>query len=393
MQSKTIYTILTCLTLSSLLAACGGGSSSDDDDNAVADNSSYATFDASSDIKTRVNKPVFFDLSSGHVVTKDDNWHISYQKYRGFVVNGGISGKGNVKGCIAKAYPQLYTQPTSSKPEFGKHGTKKPVKNEFGKLTAANTLADFNQITKESCTDFKVDSIDPLIKQGYWLDADYSKGAPIFSAKTGAQNGWVVRSAKKINNSEHYSYAKVKVKTVTYTSNPVKRAIVLQSKRYDGTNKKFADTWADSPELDFTSKRVYWDLETNQPVAATDDWELSITKNGISWDIQVNSSVSGSGDAALGVLQVAFDKVGNPESTEQVYKYFTDKAKGTLSSPGDFGPFQYGIYGEHRMTPNYTIYLIKDGSKIYKLQILGNYGKDGKAASANIYFRYLELIN
>lgn len=379
MKFVNIQTVLTCLILSSTLAACGGGSAKNDENDKdkrkspVTDNSNYKIFDASSSEK-------FLDLSSGHTVTKSENWHISYKKYRGFTVNGGVSGSGQAEGCIAKSYPQLYD------------AKKKPVKAEFEKLNATNTLDDFKAVTKESCSNFIKDSLKTQIKMADWLDADYSKGAPIFSASTKATNGWLIRSSKADANGD-YKYAKVKVKTVTYTTSPVKRAIVLQSKQYDANATAFAANWTDSPELDFTSERVYWDLDTNTKVAAGDDWDLSVTKNGRNWDIQLNSSVSGSGNAALGVLQKLLSEITDPKDEKQVYKYFVDSTQGVLLTPGNYGPLQYGVYGRHKMTPNFTTYLIKDGAKTYKFQVLGNYGKDGKSKSGNIYVRYSELTD
>lgn len=378
MKPTKSLSIMTCLILSTALVACGGGKKDSGGGEPPAeketrDTSSYVTFDASTTEK-------FLDLSSGHTVTKTENWHISYKKYRGFIVNGGVSGSGKVEGCIAKAYPKLYD------------ARKKPVKAEFEKLTAKNTLADFKAVNKTSCSKFIKDSLKTQIKMSDWLDADYSSGAPKFKAKTGATNGWVIRSSKADANENH-KYAKVRVKTVTFTPNPTKRAIVLESKIYDANGKTFAANWTASPELDFTSGRVYWDLDTNKKVASTADWDLSVTKNGRNWDIQVNSSISGAGKAAVGVLQKPLADITDPKDEKQVYKYFVDGTQGVLLTPGNYGPLQYGVYGRHKMTPNFAIYLIKDGTKTYKMQVLGNYGKDGKAKSGNIYVRYNELTD
>lgn len=371
MQNTTL-TLITCLALSSLVVGCGGGSSSSNDDNSnntTKDNASYVTLNASTN-------EAFLDLASGHSVNKSDAWHIGYKKYRGFIVNSGISGTGSITGCTAKHYPQLYT------------AANKPIKAEFKKLTSENTLADFNAVNKSSCSDFKQDSLKTAIAMKDWLVANYTSGAPTFTAKAG--NGWIVRSASKETAGKH-AYAKVSVKTVTYKLSPAKRAIVLKSNLWDGSNAFGTDRT--SPELDFSTERVYWDLEDNTKVTANDNWDLSIVKNGMSWDIQLNSSVSGTGKAAVGVLLKPLNSITDPTDTKQVYKYFVDGAKGALQTPGNYGPLEYGVYGQHKMTPNFSTYLFKDGSKIYKMQVLNNYGKDGKAASGNLYIRYQEIID
>ncbi len=426
MQFTQQFSILSCFTLSVLLTACGGGNATTKDaanttnssnnsssasnanntncnptspattsNNSISNpandpRNSYAVFDASSKLCVQVHKEVVFDLSSGHTVTKNDAWHIGYQKYRGFAVNGGVSGAGDVKGCIAKSY---------QKKLFTKAGI--PIKKEFEKLTPESTLADFNRVNKWACMphEFKEDTLNSLIKRDHWLKLTFSGITPIpaFSAKKADTNGWLVRSAKADGNGL-YQYAKVKVAQVNFAIFG-KKEVVFKSKRYDHNSQSFASEWTNSPALNFKGRRAYWDLDSNTEVTGNDDWELSVNDYGrVSplsheriWSIQVNSSVSGPGDAALGVLQKPLEDVTNPTDTSQVYKYFVDKAKGALSAPGDFGPFQYGVYGLHKMTPNFTVYLIKDGDKTYKVQFLGNYGQDGKAASGHIYLRYAEL--
>jgi len=230
------------------------------------------------------------NLDSGSTVEEQQDWQFSYQKYVGFKVNGGISGIGSVSACVAHTPAGLYDEGN-------------PVEATFAALTRENTLADFEAVTSISCSadDFKTDSLDLQISMENWVDADYSQGAPIYSASTALTNGWIIQSAAQDAN-ENYAYGRIKVANVEYIAG-VKRAITLSVEQWDANGQVFEAAVA-SPELDFTTDRQYWDMDTNTVVTEGDDWELSIKLDGHSWAMQVNASVSGSGNAGVGYLLI-----------------------------------------------------------------------------------------
>ncbi|MFG1490313.1 hypothetical protein ABMA58_13770, partial [Oceanospirillum sp. HFRX-1_2] len=73
------------------------------------------------------------DLAIADTVT-NTNWDLAYQKYVGFSLNE------TAKGCVAFKYDALYDAKGN------------PVSDEFKKLTAATTLADFNAVKSGDCT-------------------------------------------------------------------------------------------------------------------------------------------------------------------------------------------------------------------------------------------------
>ena len=378
----TALTLTACIGSSSSSNDGSGVDSSGVDGSGVEDNSSYTTLDAA----TVFPKAAYLDLASGHTVNSDEQWHLSYQKYTGFKTNGGTSGSGSVEACVAKEYPELFDS------------EKKAVKAEFEKLTKDSTLADFNAVNKAACSEFESDAIKTQIDMNDWVNADYSNPqAPVFSAKTGDTNGWIVRSATKDINIDKYNYARVKVKTlqIVLGREPVRKAI-LSVEKWNHNNTNFDDA-VDSPELDFSNGQVFWDMETNAVVTATDDWDMSIKLDGRSYAIQVNGGASGKGAAGIGLVmpsvQGGVAGVTDPTNTAQVYKYFGDTATGAMSKPGNYGALQYNVGGKHKMWPTYSVYLFKDGDKYYKAQVVSNYGPDGKAASGNLYIRYAEVID
>lgn len=319
---------------------------------------------------TDPTNPAKLNLSTGKTVS-DDSWHFAYQRYIGFKTNGGTSGDRNVSACLGYTYDALFDD------------SNKSVKAEFEKLTADNTKAAFEAVKKEDCnaSQFKLDTITTQIDTGDWLDADYSMGAPVFSAKTDSNNSWIIRSA------DSSAYARVKVKTLTVVfGGSTTRKVVLASEKWNGAA---FDAAVDSPELDFSNDKVYWDLETNDIVTASDDWDLAISLVGRDYPIQVNGGASGTGTAGVGlVLNGDATTVTDPTDTAQVYKYFGDSAEGTMSEPGGYGPLEYSVAGQHKMWPTFAVYIFKDGDDYYKAQILSNYGADGTLGSGNITVRY-----
>ena len=353
-----------------LMNGCGSSSSSStpDTNETIAD--TFKTIEMDATDATKASK---LNLSTGKIVT-DDSWQFAYQKYIGFKINGGTSADGNMAGCVAKSYPALYGDDN------------KPIEAEFKKLTATSTKSDFEAVKSSDCnsSQFIADTITTQIKNGDWLNADYSTGAPVFRASTDSNNSWIVRSAAGD------AYARVKVKTVSVVFGAATtRKIVLASEKWNGTT---FDAAVDSPELDFSSTKVYWDMDSNTIVAKDDAWELAISVVGRTYPLQVNGGASGTGKAGIGlVLNGDAETVTDPTKTSEVYKYFGDEAKGAMSGPGGYGPLEYSVSGNHKMWPTFAVYIIKDGEKSYKAQVLSNYGADGSLGSGNLFVRYEEL--
>jgi hypothetical protein len=372
---------LSLIALTAALAACGSDSDTQaiDTKNGQADLSNYTDINATTGA-------AYLDLASGHTVTKSENWQFAYEKYVGFSVNGGASGDGTVSACIA------YT------PEGIYDAQGKPVQSAFEALTRKNTQDDFNAVNIASCNsdDYTFDSISAFIKNSDWLAADYSQGAPIYSASTEATNGWIVSSASNDQNGNTH-YGRVKVNEVFYESG-VKRAITFSLENWDANGTVF-EAVNISPEVNFTTDRQYWDMESNSVVTENDDWELSIKVDGHAWVMQINASVSGNGKASVAhILVDSANLVTDPTdigNTGEIYKYSTDSSASSMNGPGNYGALHYGVDESHNMWPNFTTYLYKDdtgeNTRYFKAQIVSNNGEDGTLASGNLYVRYAEV--
>lgn len=377
MRSKALS--FSALAVTTALVGCGGDNDTQEsvaNPDGRSDQSSYTSLDAT-------QGKAYLDLSSGHSVTENEAWHFAYQKYVGFSVNSGVSGEGSVAVCIAHTPDGI----------FDDEGA--PIQAEFEKLTRDNTLTDFEAVNLASCeeADFKEDSLKTVIELDNWTDYDFMTHT--LSLDTSVSNGWIVRSATK-NDAQAHEYARVKVASLDYTSG-TNYDITFNVETWDANGQVFNAVQV-SPVLDFTSGRVYWDLETNTVVTANDDWELSIVINGFSWDIQVNSGVSGAGSAGIATLNVDdASLVTDPTSIgysadEQILTYTGDSADSVMGGPGSYGALSYGVAGGHGMWPNFTTYLFKDGDRYFKAQVVSNTGEDGTLTSGNLYVRYAEVV-
>ncbi|QFR49989.1 hypothetical protein FJR48_09735 [Sulfurimonas lithotrophica] len=365
MKLNKMYILSTLVSSMLILSGCGGDSGSSA---VVIPNQSTAettSMDASSGAETK------FNLSSGLV--DSTTWHFAYQKYLGFKTNGGSSGNGSITACVAKTYADLYDTNNNS------------VQSEFEALNATNTLSDFEAVSMDDCNSsaYIEDSIDTQIETSTWLDASYGPGGPVFSAKTDSNNSYIIRSA------DGNSYARVKVKSVDVNLSAGSRKLVLSSELWNGTAWTAAQ---DSPELDFSSSKAYWDLETNGLSDAANEWELAVSVAGQDYPLQVNGGASGDGNGGVGlVINEDATTVTDPTNTSEVYTYFADSATGALSSPGSYGPLEYGVAGGHLMWPTFAVYIIDDGVDKYKFQIISNNGQSGALSSGNLVIRYQKL--
>lgn len=121
------------------------------------------------------------------------------------------------------------------------------------------------------------------------------------------------------------------------------------------------------------------------------DLNAGTTPIGTVWDlkfegfsIKVNGGVSGTGKGAAALVTTSFAETQTAKTADQAYR--------TDSYAGVFGTnryYRYNISGDNRITPTFDVYLIRRGSKVYKLQVIGYYSPTGTART--ITFRYAQI--
>ncbi len=300
-------------------------------------------------------EPVFYNLSEGRVVSKSEHWHFSYTKYVGFKTNSGSSGIESVKSCLVHEYPDLFDEVGNARP------------SEFLSLNESNTLNNFLMIEYPDCKYWQQDSVKPFLK-------------------VANSNVWIVRSTNT-DDLGHENFARI-------------RLIVGDSENKEAELKRIrliAERWNanghfEAPKtsswFEVGTQKIFWDLESNE-MTTSNHWELSFEWLNDELDILINEN----GHAAVGIVKLdeGAEAVTDPTDQYQVFRYFKDSVKGGLSEPGNQGPLNYNTFGARQMLPTFSTYLIKDGVRVFKLQILNSYGEHNTQLSGHIYFRYEEI--
>lgn len=117
----------------------------------------------------------------------------------------------------------------------------------------------------------------------------------------------------------------------------------------------------------------------------------TLSSNATAWDIavdgfniRVNTGISGAGKAGAATNAAAFAATTTAVTAANAYR--PDAYAGVFGSSRFF---RYNIAGDHRISPTFDVYLIRRGSRTYKLQITGYYNETGQ--SRQITFRWAEL--
>ncbi|GAA4328752.1 hypothetical protein GCM10023144_14870 [Pigmentiphaga soli] len=192
----------------------------------------------------------------------------------------------------------------------------------------------------------------------------------------------------------------------------------------DGGNNG-GDNGGGTPTSQFTQKDGNWtftlpasgtslcyDFDTESEVAGCtgSNWDLKITSSGATATLWTNSGVSGPGrggafggpfDHTWTELQSYQSATVDPESGETLPSavYTADTAASVFTGTNDIqsAAFEYDLTGDHRLYPNFRVFLITTdssattlGAGVYALQITGYYGGPGGATSGYPSFRWVE---
>jgi len=331
----------------------------------------------------------YLSLERGATVTpsnpKDDaSWDLAFKR-SSFIMNGGDSGSKGI--TIAYTGNNGHFYDTSGE----------ALVDVFNAATADSELDDFTAVTANSAvTDFSSDVFTPAItgdgsEAGWWL---YDSTTHTVSGNDDLY--FLVRSGTQDNGK--YAYARLRGKSIA--SDGTNRNVTLGiSVQTTGMGTGFLD----ESEVLFalTSENAMtqcYHFETQSLNDCSSAWDIKVEKSGSSYAIHTNGGESGSGAGR------AFEIGANPDT----YGGSDTPLDGDLSaiaSPywlsdvmlsqygkysSEYGWGEYSLNGDHKISPNYRVYLLKSGDTTYALQILGYYHPE-TLESAYITLRYREV--
>lgn len=318
------------------------------------------------------NKYTYVNLATGSIVDLSDadaatssDWDIAFKRSL-LKLNGGLSGPKGVVGYFTDNNADAYDV------------NNVPVLSWFQAATAETELSDFESVTAARIpadTDFKTDKLVTAIKgdgtnDGWW----FYHGAPTFAVTAVATNWWVVRS------SEGDTYTKVHVAELVRDSTASVRRFTLEWYYQGPADAVFgAGLQSRVVEVPLAGGAAYVDFDA--PADDADpgnvpNWDLKIEYDGTAreYRITLNGGVSGTGRAAAFGPTTTPDSYTSGTDSTLVTHYRSDSAGGIFVDSSWYAYGQtFSPAVDHKLWPNYRVYLIKSGTDVYKLQILSYY--------------------
>ncbi|HEV8197552.1 MAG TPA: HmuY family protein [Gemmatimonadales bacterium] len=307
---------------------------------------------------------VYFSLASGSVVTvaspkTSSDWDLAVRRYE-VRLNGGAVGPKNVSGFNlannAAATPQqiLAFTPDNQQAAFAAVGT--------AELNAAGAF------TTETLTP------NPL----GWL-------------AFGAQGPVANSQAWKVRRTAGGGYALFRVTGLTIagaTPQTATVATITVDYRYQPAGGTLGTKG--TVILDRAAGTGAIDLSTGTAVAGA---------AGCGWDLKVNADFSVVVNTACNVATAPLDASENFDALTHAddalgYGAFLAGLSGavpfTTALDDPRGPFLYNLAGDNRLSPTYNIYLVKVGTAVYKIQLIGYYSATGVSGFPTIRYARIQ---
>ncbi len=318
------------------------------------------------------NKHSYFNFSTGQVVDLTDaaaadsfDWDIAFKR-SGIKLNSGFSGKKGVGGFFTGNNVEAYDAADDFIRSWFEAATAESERSDFTTVSAADIPTDNSE--------FKIDKLVPAIQgdgtlEGWW----FYPGPPTHLVTAVPENWWVVKSAAGD------SYAKFHVTELIRDSDadpdPLMRRITLEMQVQpvgsDFFNGLFLHTFLIPRDA---GGALYYDFDTEAEVdVSSAEWDLKVEYDGASREYRIltNGGVSGAGSGGAQALGGDPGSVSNGADQDQVAHYFADETGGV------FVASTWNAYnitdGDHKLWPNYRVYLIQSDEAVFKLQILGYY--------------------
>ncbi|HEX5580261.1 MAG TPA: HmuY family protein [Gemmatimonadaceae bacterium] len=297
----------------------------------------------------------YLSLESGTVVTpadplRSDEWDLAFNATN-VRLNGGEGGPGGVGGfCLCQ------------------NSATGPSAEAVLAMTAESELADFTGVGAAAIPaagSFVSDVLTPAL-DGWFSGAGASAAA--------SDDAWHVRLRDSV------AHAKLRVVSLQSPTAASPGRVTLEFATQAsataplGANRTLA---VDVP----ASGAVRVDLAQGTTTTSTTAWDIELE----GWTIRVNGGASGTGKAAVAETDVPFAEITDAFIGD-ARAYKTDTYAGIFAQ----APwYRYNLRGDHGISPTFDVYLVRRGSRVYKVQLTDYYGPAGEPR--RITLRY-ELI-
>ncbi|MDQ6611825.1 MAG: hypothetical protein M3Y64_05285 [Gemmatimonadota bacterium] len=284
---------------------------------------------------------VAFSLATNSIVPKSGDWDLLLRRYE-IRLNSAATAGAASKNVTAYALSN----------------NKNATNAQVLAFTPENTLAAFDSIRASSIPADNLFITDRLSEdKNSYLNLN---GIP----SANPANYWKVRTANG-------GYAVVHVTAITFSPQFALTSITFES-RLQSTAGLSA---AQAITIPTGAATIYYGAVTNS----------SVTPNGCNWDLQLNpntfdmtTNTACSVGTYPGGSSPNFAAATSANSAAQYPLYLSVLFGPIANSVTDAtAPFRYDLLGNQRLSPSFNSYLIKVGTKVYKLQVINYYSATG----------------
>lgn len=297
---------------------------------------------------------VYVSLADSAVVTptptsgQSSAWDIAFNATN-VMLNGGQAGPGGVTGfCVCQ------------------NTARNPSNTEWLAMTPAGEKATFDSLTRTpSGATFVSDQLTPAVSGIYRGSGTTATASP--------DSVFFVRYA------DSTGFAKVHVTALTTPTAASPGTVTIEYTLAGNADAAFGATR--TAQIDVASGAKNFDLNTGQVTTSATDWELRFD----GYTVRVNGGASGPGKSAAAKITDFTFATATPASTV-ANAYRADVYAGIFNTARYY---RYNLAGDNRISPTFDVYLIRRGTRTYKLQIINYYSATGSPRV--VTFRYAQL--
>lgn len=291
---------------------------------------------------------VRFSFVTGTTVSATAPWDVAFRRYE-VRLNGGVSGTGGVTGY-----------------SFGNN--KAATTAQVLAFTADNTRPAFDSIRAAQIpvdSFFKSDRLFANINGFLNLAGTPTANAAAY---------WKVRLANG-------GFAAVRVTAITLSPTFALSSVTFESRLQTGTTLAAAAT-------------AFTVAVAGSPVSVSVVTGAAVTPSGCNWDLLVTPQTYGiSVNSACNVGTYPGATIPNFAAVtlaSDAPEYATYLSGLTGPIPNSIteiqAPFRYNLSGNNRLDPAFNTYLIRNGTRVYKLQVIGYYSTSAAAGYPTIRY-------
>ncbi len=290
---------------------------------------------------------VYFSFDQRALVPRTSQWDVALRRYE-VRVNGGVTGSGGVTG-------------------YNLQNNRTATNAQVLAFTNVNTLAAFDSVRDLRIPADSLFAADRLIPNA---NAFLNLGAGVPTANAAAY--WKVRTATG-------GFVLMRVTAIAFTGRAL-TSVTFESRTQAGTALGAPRTFSILPG----SSPIAINLTTGQSVTpALCNWDVQVVP--ATYEITLNTACSVG--TYPGAATPGFAATTSASDAPSYASYLSVLTGPIPSSIEDLnGPFRYDINGDQRLSPTFNTYLIRNGTKTYKLQVIGYYGTSGAGGFPTIRY-------